>query len=321
MDDIHRPRSNIVCNTDEMGTKAGDVATHGNDDEEEIPPLQVFDDDSEVPHFFRTASQIALFIPGGQGMGAHQGHDSQALRSVHSASPTKTAKEDILKGHGLHGVKHFLWDFRFSDPYAAYSYDTLHSDDLGKWGHHLWPLLLARLEELNQKGPFAENAIFTPFCNTRLDVFIQDYEYWCSKVAAVYGKSFDFFKQHAMVRIDETQEAIARIRMAIDNFDKAQDEESDKADETPVDPQSTAHWAFGAPVPGRLMNSRALEEANNGSLAFRNFDFRLRQFISDTFPEDPWKIGVGHEISCDVTLPSTAAHDATACSSISPNRA
>lgn len=53
-------------------------------------------------------------------------------------------------------LQHFLWDVRFSDPYAAYSYDTLHSDDLGKWGHHLWPLLLDELEKLKQKGPFAE---------------------------------------------------------------------------------------------------------------------------------------------------------------------
>jgi hypothetical protein len=53
-------------------------------------------------------------------------------------------------------MQHFLWKFRFSDPYAAYSYDTLHSDDLGKWGHHLWPLLLDELEKLKQKGPFPE---------------------------------------------------------------------------------------------------------------------------------------------------------------------
>jgi hypothetical protein len=34
------------------------------------------------------------------------------------------------------------------------------------------------------------------------------------------------------------------------------------------------------------MNSRSLEDANRGSPAFGNFDFRLRQFISDTFPEE-----------------------------------
>jgi hypothetical protein len=90
---------------------------------------------------------------------------------------TKTEKENILKSYGLHGVQvrvqhvlkllvltrilmqHFLWNFRFSDPYAAYSYDTLHSDDLGKWGHHLWPLLLDELEKLKQKGPFAEKYV------------------------------------------------------------------------------------------------------------------------------------------------------------------
>ncbi|KAJ7822282.1 hypothetical protein B0H14DRAFT_3089030 [Mycena olivaceomarginata] len=276
---------------------------------------------------------------------------------------TKTEKENILKSYGLHGVQHFLWNFRFSDPYAAYSYDTLHSDDLGKWGHHLWPLLLDELEKLKQKGPFAENMrrfprwpdlkhfnqvttvhftdgqsfydilkvsqnVFSralcqlfPAKNSlvhcirayeryrimvgmncmpesrlqRLDTFIEEYEYWCSRVSEAYGKDFDFFKQHAsshvvrdirakgttnhgstrpgegfqqeaqeayshtngkdaahqMSRFDETQEAIARIRMTIDNYDKSQheaEEKDEELDETPVDPQDTAHWAFGAPM-------------------------------------------------------------------------
>ncbi|KAJ7031237.1 hypothetical protein C8F04DRAFT_1211531 [Mycena alexandri] len=71
-------------------------------------------------------------------------------------APTKTEREAILKKNGLHGIDHFLWDFRFSDPYTAYSYDTIHSDDLGKWGHHLWPLLLDVLEGLSGKSTFAE---------------------------------------------------------------------------------------------------------------------------------------------------------------------
>ncbi|KAJ7711019.1 hypothetical protein B0H14DRAFT_2645981 [Mycena olivaceomarginata] len=81
---------------------------------------------------------------------------------------------------------------------------------------------------------------------------------------------------HQMSRFDETQEAIARIRMTIDNYDKSQheaEEKDEELDETPVDPQDTAHWAFGAPVPGRLINSRALEELNGDSPAFENFDF------------------------------------------------
>lgn len=92
-----------------------------------------------------------------------------------------------------------------------------------------------------------------------------------------------------MARIDEIQEAIARIRMYTDNYDAVQREPEDNEedlDETPVDPLDSAHWAFGAPVPGRLVNSRALEEANSHSPAFANFDFRLREFISQTFPEE-----------------------------------
>ncbi|KAJ7823350.1 hypothetical protein B0H14DRAFT_3730382 [Mycena olivaceomarginata] len=261
---------------------------------------------------------------------------------------TKTAKEDILKSHGLHDVQHFLWDYRFSDPYAAYSYDLLHSDDLGKWGHHIWPLLLDVLEGLKQKGPFAENMRRFPrwpnlkHFNQVTTVhfadgpkFLRHFEVWCTvfmhtnvaelwlltrefkRVADDYGKDFDFFKQHAlshlvsdirkkgttnhgstrpgegfqqearaayartngknaahqMSRIDETQEAIARTRMAIDNHDKSQTEP-----EEVTKPQ--------APVPGRLVTSRTLEEDNSGSPAFRNFDLRLREFISETFPEE-----------------------------------
>ena len=50
-------------------------------------------------------------------------------------------------------MQHFLWDFCFSDPYKAISYDTLHSDDLGKWGKHLWVLLLKPiLEDAGAQG-------------------------------------------------------------------------------------------------------------------------------------------------------------------------
>jgi len=83
---------------------------------------------------------------------------------------SKTDKEKILKRYGLHEIKvgfeyaqillselkilfkHFLWDFRFSDPYVASSYDTLHSDDLGKWGKHIWKLLLDVLEDRKKLG-------------------------------------------------------------------------------------------------------------------------------------------------------------------------
>ncbi|KAK6997280.1 hypothetical protein R3P38DRAFT_2563738, partial [Favolaschia claudopus] len=72
---------------------------------------------------------------------------------------THAKKEAILMDAGLRCIKHFLWYFRFGDPYAAYVYDTLHSDDLGKLAKHLWLLLLEQLEDLKQKGPFAQKYV------------------------------------------------------------------------------------------------------------------------------------------------------------------
>lgn len=100
---------------------------------------------------------------------------------------------------------------------------------------------------------------------------------------------------HEMVRIDETQEAIARIRMAIDNDSKA------RADQCQPDFQSDngpkikspselsnleRDWSFGSPSGGQS-TSRDLEK----TLAptdrdYFTFDERLRSFITYHFPEE-----------------------------------
>ncbi|KAJ7826131.1 hypothetical protein B0H14DRAFT_2163033, partial [Mycena olivaceomarginata] len=111
----------------------------------------------------------------------------------------------------------------------------------GKWGHHLWLLVLEELEKLKQKGPFAENMRQFPRwpnlkhfnqvttvhftdgqsfydilkCilpsivqllprNSTLIHCIRAYQCYritvgmeIQKVTNEYGKSFDFFKQHA----------------------------------------------------------------------------------------------------------------------------
>ncbi|KAG6847873.1 hypothetical protein H0H93_005308 [Arthromyces matolae] len=91
----------------------------------------------------------------------------EALQKARQA-PNKTQKDKILQDFGLHDIDHFLWNYRFSDPYAASSYDTLHSDDIGKWGKHLWPLLLSVLEEAGRKGRFAANlAMFPRWANLK----------------------------------------------------------------------------------------------------------------------------------------------------------
>ncbi|KAJ7591788.1 hypothetical protein C8J56DRAFT_1003241 [Mycena floridula] len=72
------------------------------------------------------------------------------------AAPTKTEKGKILQQFGMHDINHFLWNFKNSDPYSAASYDVLHFDDLGKWGKHLWPLLLRILKELKGMANFPQ---------------------------------------------------------------------------------------------------------------------------------------------------------------------
>ncbi|KAJ7854684.1 hypothetical protein B0H14DRAFT_2755967 [Mycena olivaceomarginata] len=66
-----------------------------------------------------------------------------------------------------------------------------------------------------------------------------------------------------MDRIDETQEAIARIRMAIDKYDKQrkedEQEEEPELDDAPKSSRvNSVSWRFGAP--GRLFSSRTFKE-------------------------------------------------------------
>lgn len=109
-----------------------------------------------------------------------------------------------------------------------------------------------------------------------------------------------------MARIDEKQEAIARIRMAIDNDIaarakiKAEAETNNddfKADSQPnlvqsvwaapenIDGQSP-HWKFGSPE--KPINSRALETEMPTlcNLSFKEFDDRLRDFLSLCLPTE-----------------------------------
>ncbi|KAJ7680005.1 hypothetical protein B0H17DRAFT_1206155 [Mycena rosella] len=68
------------------------------------------------------------------------------------AAPTKTESERIIQSVGLHATENFFWSLPNSDPYSANSYDLLHSDESGKWGKHLWPLLLDALKTKGYKG-------------------------------------------------------------------------------------------------------------------------------------------------------------------------
>ena len=98
-----------------------------------------------------------------------------------------------------------------------------------------------------------------------------------------------------MVRIDENQEAVALIRMAIDDYNYSQTSEvdfEDSANKLPTEPDSESyglseqHWTLGSRS-GTQLDSRAVEECLAPSNPnFVSFDQRLRSFIADNFPEE-----------------------------------
>lgn len=94
-----------------------------------------------------------------------------------------------------------------------------------------------------------------------------------------------------MARIDENQEAIAIVRMAIDNDNRARLLEAQKnGDEHDLERAEQhspeRHWTFGSPS-GTRRSSRELEEALAPSNHnFISFDERLRLFITHNFPKE-----------------------------------
>ena len=96
-----------------------------------------------------------------------------------------------------------------------------------------------------------------------------------------------------MVKIDENQEAIALIRMAIDDENKAKTSQAqaDRVMELAKEPDSELHsleqhWTFGSPS-GTRLDSRELEKIlAPTNRDFLSFDERLRSFITHSFPEE-----------------------------------
>jgi hypothetical protein len=92
-----------------------------------------------------------------------------------------------------------------------------------------------------------------------------------------------------MVVIDEKLEAIARIRMAIDNDIQAQqityeDEAKEPATSNEAD---LRQWQFGSPDSEKRVNLRVLvEDRSRTCREYCDLDQRLRDFIAFHFPED-----------------------------------
>lgn len=105
-----------------------------------------------------------------------------------------------------------------------------------------------------------------------------------------------------MTKIDEKQEAIAFIRMTIDNARKASELNGEKSDLDPdcssvsaelqapdaEDESATERtWKFGSPENRKKITSRTLEDCMAPlDPDYKSFDQRLRAFIANNLPED-----------------------------------
>ncbi|KIJ43728.1 hypothetical protein M422DRAFT_169582, partial [Sphaerobolus stellatus SS14] len=94
-----------------------------------------------------------------------------------------------------------------------------------------------------------------------------------------------------MVRIDENQEAIARITMAVEHYDRAkealtEEENENDGEEAPIAVIEGDHWKLGSPL--RRISAREWEtaELGAGNSAFCRFESNLTKFLNDYLPAD-----------------------------------
>jgi hypothetical protein len=85
---------------------------------------------------------------------------------------------------------------------------------------------------------------------------------------------------------DENEEAMARIKMAIDEWQKTQeDSEIDDSEcELITKSVSTAHWTLGSP--DRRVSIHRIEAEKPGDRSFRNFNVRLREYVARHHPTE-----------------------------------
>lgn len=90
-----------------------------------------------------------------------------------------------------------------------------------------------------------------------------------------------------MTRIDETQEALARIRMTVDLHNAAllkANQELDSTAEEPTMNASERHWSLGSQLNKICASEYELNKRDEPG--FRHFERRLRNFIADYIDAD-----------------------------------
>ncbi|KAJ7161962.1 hypothetical protein C8R43DRAFT_1123671 [Mycena crocata] len=104
------------------------------------------------------------------------------------------------------------------------------------------------------------------------------------EVTKMYEKTNGKNAEHLISRQDENEEAMARIKMAVDRWQQSQTDLDidDSERELVTQPVSTAHWTLGAP--DRSISVHRIEAERRGNGSFRNFNIRLREYIARHHP-------------------------------------
>ncbi|KAJ7017193.1 hypothetical protein C8F04DRAFT_979784, partial [Mycena alexandri] len=102
------------------------------------------------------------------------------------------------------------------------------------------------------------------------------------EVEKMYQKTNGKNAEHQISVQDEREEAMARVKMAIDEWRKSQTDADLEASELATIPGASGHWKLGSPVP--LVSTHPLEAERKTDPAFREFNMRLREYIAQYHP-------------------------------------
>jgi hypothetical protein len=126
---------------------------------------------------------------------------------------------------------------------------------------------------------------------------------------SVYANSNNILHSQ-MAQIDENQEVIASIRMAVDNYDKtrqlkdADDKKIPDEDEHARSDTKKHHWSVGAPEHSTTAKSLKQEFQHKPSRFFQQFDTKLKSFLRKHISADcidmhePLKVQSDQSRSC-----------------------
>ncbi|KIJ33594.1 hypothetical protein M422DRAFT_264356 [Sphaerobolus stellatus SS14] len=109
------------------------------------------------------------------------------------------------------------------------------------------------------------------------------------EVQQAYDQTIFRNTEPQMVRIGENQEAIARITMAVEHYDRSkealiEEEIENDGEEAPIPVIEGDHWKLGSPL--RRISAREWETVEAGHPAFRRFEARLIEFLDQFLPAD-----------------------------------